>query len=63
MHIVDEAERLSMIALEYLPDWFDREGVGLILIGMPGIDTRLSRYPQFFSRVGLAHSYRPLQGR
>lgn len=61
MLIVDEAERLSMTAIEYLRDLFDREGVGLILIGMTGIDKRLSRYPQLFSRVGFAHSYRPLQ--
>ncbi|WP_286968261.1 MULTISPECIES: AAA family ATPase [Arsenicicoccus] len=58
--IVDESERLSPTALELLRDRYDRDNIALILIGMPGLEKQFSHYPQFYSRVGFAHQYRPL---
>ena len=58
--IVDEAERLTNTALKHLRDQFDRAEIGLILIGMPGIEKRMSRYPQLYGRIGFAHPYPPL---
>ncbi len=49
-----------MNGLEEVRSVFNSGEMGMILIGMPGIEQRIARFPQIYSRFGFVHEFRPL---
>jgi type II secretory pathway predicted ATPase ExeA len=58
--IVDEVNRLKDAGLELMCDFAERGESGLVLPGMPGLEKRLMRALQLYSRVGFAREMEPL---
>ena len=58
--IIDEIDRLKIQHLEQLRDIYDQNDLAIIFIGMPGIEKRLARYSQLYSRIGIGHKFNKL---
>lgn len=58
--IVDEIDRLKLQHLEQLRDIYDQHDLAMIFNWMPGIEKRLARYPQLYTRIGFAHEFQKL---
>ncbi len=60
--IIDEANRLKYQALEQVRDLFDQLHVGIVFLGLHGLEKYISCLPQLRGRVGFRHEFKPLSG-
>lgn len=59
--IIDEADRLSKTCLEQIRDIYDKTHIGVVLIGIPGLQKKLLRHSQFYSRVGFTYHFESIK--
>ena len=55
--VIDQADRFKEPGLEQVRNVFEHGGIVLVLIGMPGIEKRLARYPLFYNALDLSTSF------
>ena len=58
--IIDEANRLKYQSLEHIRDLFDQLRIGVVFMGLHGFEKVISHLPQFRSRIGFRHEFKPL---
>lgn len=58
--IVDECDRLTAQGFEFFRSIYDDENVAVVFMGMPGLEKRLARYAQLYSRIGFVHEFKTL---
>ncbi|OQR26565.1 hypothetical protein BWR15_30770, partial [Pseudomonas sp. T] len=58
--IIDECNRLKIPAMEQVRDLYDQLGIPVVLIGLPGFEKYVGRFPQLSSRIGFYHEFQPL---
>jgi len=58
--VVKKASKRLDFGLYIIRDIADRGKLGLVLLGMPGLEKRIARAPQLYSRLGFNHEMEPL---
>lgn len=58
--IIDEAHRLKYQSIEHIRDLFDQLQIGIVLMGLHGLEKFIVRLPQFRNRLGFRHEFKPL---
>ncbi len=58
--LIDKATRLRIVNLEQARTIFNARVIGVILIGVPGLDKLLACGLQLYPHIGFVHELRPL---
>lgn len=58
--IIDEANRLKIPAMEQVRDLHELLGIPIVLMGLPGFEKYVARFPQLSNSIGFYHDFKPL---